>query len=184
MNVPVTVSASAAGRTTSGPPLWCVKSSRDPDLLQQRILRFFRILRLFRLRSSCVRILRIGILRIRVFRIRLFRFAQAYGYLDPGDGVGGRVEDVRIVAAGRECGQGQECRGDRRPDTRNRIRMAKEVPHNLDFVIMRFRFGQAARPMCTSNLSQSLLAIKYAHAKIHTLLEKYGMTHAVLFRTA
>lgn len=77
-----------------------------PDLLQQRI---FRILRLFRLRSSCVRILRIGIfgvgiLRIRVFRIRLFRFAQAYGYLDPGDGVGGRVEDVRIVAAGRECG--------------------------------------------------------------------------------
>ena len=98
-----------------------------PDLLQQRIL--FRILRLFRLRSSCVRILRIGIfrigifrigifrigifrigfpdrdfrigifgvgiLRIRVFRIRLFRFAQAYGYLDPGDGVGGRVEDVR-----------------------------------------------------------------------------------------
>ena len=88
------------------------------------------------------------------------------------------------LPAGRECGQGQECRGDRRPDTRDRVQMAKEVPHNLDFVIMRFRFGQAARPMCTSNLSQSLLAIKYVHAKIHTLLEKYGMPHAVLFRTA
>lgn len=125
MNVPVTVSASAAGpddeRTAvvvrKVEPVAAARLHGSlgqrvvPDLLQQRI---FRILRLFRLRSSCVRILRIGIfgvgvfrigiLRIRVFRIRLFRFAQAYGYLDPGDGVGGRVEDVRIVAAGRECG--------------------------------------------------------------------------------
>lgn len=119
MNVPVTVSASAAGPDDE----WTAVVVRKvepvaaarlhgslgqrvvPDLLQQRILRFFRILRLFRLRSSCVRIL-----RIRVFRIRLFRFAQAYGYLDPGDGVGGRVEDVRIVAAGRECGcEKQRC---------------------------------------------------------------------------
>lgn len=89
-----------------------------------------------------------------------------------------------VVFAGGERGKGQECRGNRSPDTRDRVQMAKEVAHSLDFVIMRFRFGQAARPMCTSNLSQSLLAIKYAHAKIHTLLEKYGMTHTVLFRTA